>query len=309
MKYIPLAAGRSSLIVSEIILKLKVRDVMQKELVTAGKDVSLKIIQGMMKKSGITGVPIVNGTSIIGIVSMDDIINSLDNRSINDLAGKHMSVNPVTLEDDMPLTIAISYFDKFKFGRFPVLDKHKKLAGMVTQGDILSRLLIEITKEVKALEEKYEKPHTVEMERSRKTYLLKSHDFENAGKASNEIKKYMKKKGISSQLLRRIAVASYELEINVVVHSKGGSLVFNTEREYIEIIAKDSGPGIENIENAMKDGFTTATEKIRAHGFGAGMGLTNVQRVTDKFDIKSSPLGTIAHAIIYFNKEVRNEDK
>jgi CBS domain-containing protein len=309
MKYIPLTAGRTSIIVSEIILKLKVRDVMQKELVTATENVTLKTIQGMMKKSGITGVPIVKGTAIIGIISMDDIINALDNRSIDELAGQHMSTKPVTLEDDMPLTIAVSYFDKFKFGRFPVLDKHKKLVGMVTQGDILSKLLIEITLEVRALEEKYEKPHVIELERSSKTYFLKSHDFENAGKASNEIKKHMKKKGISSQLLRRIAVASYELEINVVVHSKGGSLIFNTEKEYVEIIAKDKGPGIEDIESALKDGFTTATEKIRAHGFGAGMGLTNVQRVTDKFDIKSSPEGTTAHVIIYFNKGVQVENK
>ncbi len=158
--------------------------------------------------------------------------------------------------------------------------------------------------EVKALEDKYEMPHKIEMESSSKTFILKSHDFENAGKASSEIKKYMKKRGISSQLLRRIAVASYELEINVVVHSKGGELIFNTEKEYVEIIAKDCGPGIADIDTALKDGFTTATEKIRAHGFGAGMGLTNVQRVTDKFEIKSSTDGTIAHAII--NLKIRS---
>lgn len=301
MKYIPLAAGRTSVIVSEIILKLKVRDVMQKELITVSEDISLKTIQGIMKKSGITGLPIVSGSSIIGIVSMDDIINALDNRYIDELAGQHMSVNPVTLEDDMPLTIAISYFDKFKFGRFPVLNKNKELVGMVSQGDILSRLLYEITLEVKALEDKYEKPHEIEMERSSKTFTIKSHDFENAGRASGEIKKFMKQKGINSQLLRRIAVASYELEINVVVHSMGGSLTFNTENGYVEIIAKDCGPGIEDIDTALKDGFTTATDTIRAHGFGAGMGLTNVQRVTDNFDIKSSSEGTIAHAVIKLN--------
>jgi CBS domain-containing protein/anti-sigma regulatory factor (Ser/Thr protein kinase) len=301
MKYIPLTAGRTSVIVSEIILKLKVRDVMQKELITATEDISLKTIQGIMKKSGITGLPIVTGNTIIGIISMDDIINALDNRYIDELAGQHMSVEPVTLEDDMPLTIAISYFDKYKFGRFPVLNKNNELVGMVSQGDILSRLLYEITLEVKALEDKYEKPHEIEMGSSSKTYVLKSHDFENAGKASSEIKKYMKKRGINSQLLRRIAVASYELEINVVVHSMGGTLIFNTEKEYIEIIAKDNGPGIEDIDTALKDGFTTATDKIRAHGFGAGMGLTNVQRVTDKFEIKSSSEGTIAHAIININ--------
>lgn len=309
MKFIPLAAGRTSLIVSEIILKLKVRDVMQKNLITATENVTLKTIQGMMKKSGITGVPIVAGQAIIGIISMDDIVNALDDRSIDENAGKHMSTRLVTLEDDMPLTIAISYFDKFKFGRFPVLDKQQKLVGMVSQGDILSRLLLEITLEVRTLEEKYEMPNVIELEKTGNTYKLKSNDFENAGKASTDIKKNLKKKGLSSQLLRRIAVASYELEINIVVHSNGGTLIFNTEKDYVEIIAKDIGPGIEDIENALKEGFTTATEKIRSYGFGAGMGLTNVKRVTDKFELKSSPEGTVAHAIIYLTGRVHDENK
>lgn len=307
MKYIPIGKDKSSTVISEIILKLKVRDVMNTNIITATKNCSLRRIQQLMKVNRITGLPITQDHKIIGIVSMDDIVNALDRGYIEELAETHMTTKLITLEDDMPLTMSISYFNKFQFGRFPVVDKEKNLVGLITQGDITSKLLEEVTNEIKELESKMEKDLFVVLEKQKKEYPLITLDFENAGIASNDIKKFLKTTGLKSKILRRVAVAAYELEINIVVHSHGGKLIFETEGTLIRITALDNGPGIINIEKALQEGFSTATEKIRAHGFGAGMGLNNVKRVSDKFEIQSAPSGTRVISEIYIDQQEENK--
>jgi anti-sigma regulatory factor (Ser/Thr protein kinase) len=90
--------------------------------------------------------------------------------------------------------------------------------------------------------------------------------------------------------------------MNQVVHSDGGTIRFTLTSDKVEIVADDIGPGIDNIEQALVEGFSTANEWIRSLGFGAGMGLVNVQRVSDEFDIKSSKeKGTTVHAFIHLN--------
>ncbi len=310
MKYIPIGKDKSSAVISEIILKLKVRDVMNTNIITATKHCSLRRIQRLMKVNRITGVPITQDHKIIGIISMDDIVEALDKGYIEELAETHMTTKLITLEDDMPLTMSISYFNKFKFGRFPVIDKEKNFVGLITQGDITSKLLEEVTNEIKELESKIEKNTPLKLEKQHKEYQLIPLDFEHAGVASNEIKKILKMTSLNSKILRRVAVAAYELEINIVVHSHGGQLIFETEGTLIRITAVDTGPGILDIEKALQEGFSTATEKIRAHGFGAGMGLNNVKRVSDKFEIQSDPSGTRVISEIYIDQqEASNENK
>ena len=125
------------------------------------------------------------------------------------------------------------------------------------------------------------------------------YDFENAGYASTEIKKILKTRNIDSKTARRIAISAYELEMNLVVHSNGGSIHFLMDDDRVLVQADDTGPGIENVEAALTEGYTTATEWIRSLGFGAGMGLPNVQRVSDEFSITSEPArGTHAKSII-----------
>ena len=110
-----------------------------------------------------------------------------------------------------------------------------------------------------------------------------------------------------------MAVACYELEINLVAHSLGGMLGIDINPERIRISANDLGPGIENIELALTEGFSTASEWVRSMGFGAGMGLPNVKNISDAFEIHSEPgLGTMILSIVYLNKEKKegggNED-
>lgn len=128
-------------------------------------------------------------------------------------------------------------------------------------------------------------------------------NFEKAGFASTEIKKHLKSLKIDSSIIRRIGIASYELEINQVIHSLGGKMIYHIDDEKVIIEAVDIGPGIPEIQKALTEGFSTASEKVRSMGFGAGMGIPNTKRVSDEFTLESSTTGTRAVATIYFNGE------
>jgi anti-sigma regulatory factor (Ser/Thr protein kinase) len=120
-------------------------------------------------------------------------------------------------------------------------------------------------------------------------YDIEQDDFSRAGEASSKIKKLLKQLGIDSGIIRKIAIASYEAEINVVIHSNGGKITVFVKSDCIEVFIEDEGPGIENIELAMTQGYSTATSAIRELGFGAGMGLPNMKRCSDAFFIESKP--------------------
>jgi anti-sigma regulatory factor (Ser/Thr protein kinase) len=128
---------------------------------------------------------------------------------------------------------------------------------------------------------------------SMRQFVVVRNDLTNAGKAANAIKKMLSDAGVEKKIIRRIAVAAYELEINICIHSLGGSMTFILDSHKATVIAKDKGPGIKDVEWALRDGTSTANDWIRSMGFGAGMGLSNSKRVADFFDIKSTvPTGT-----------------
>lgn len=112
-------------------------------------------------------------------------------------------------------------------------------------------------------------------------------DFTSAGQASVQIKKNLRQLGITPDTIRRVSIAMYEGEINMVIHAGGGKADVKVTEEYVEIILKDQGPGIKNIEQAMQEGFSTAPDTIRSLGFGAGMGLPNMKRYSDYMNIES----------------------
>lgn len=119
------------------------------------------------------------------------------------------------------------------------------------------------------------------------TFDIEKDDFDRAGEASSSIKKTLRQLGIDSSIIRKISIASYEAEINIVIHSLGGQIDFEVQPNCIRIVARDRGPGIKNIELAMQEGYSTASEKVREMGFGAGMGLPNMKKCSDKFTVVS----------------------
>lgn len=140
--------------------------------------------------------------------------------------------------------------------------------------------------------------HT-EGERIILTYDVKANEFEKAGEASSNIKNTLKQLGISQKTIRKVAVASYEAEINIIIHSNGGNIKAEISKNMVKLEFEDNGPGIENIELAMQEGYSTASDEVREMGFGAGMGLPNIKRCSDEFDITSTPLGTLINVVFY----------
>ena len=121
-----------------------------------------------------------------------------------------------------------------------------------------------------------------------RNFRTDKNDFTSAGQASIQIKKNLRRLGLDPETIRRVSIAMYEGEINMVIHAHGGVADVNVYEDHIEIILKDTGPGIENIEMAMQEGFSTAADQIRSLGFGAGMGLPNMKRYTDDMKIEST---------------------
>lgn len=131
-------------------------------------------------------------------------------------------------------------------------------------------------------------------------YTVPGDDFTRAGAASGDVKRTLKELGVSPNIIRNVSIAMYEGEINMVIHANGGVIdVEITEKEIIMTL-KDEGPGIENVELAMKEGFSTAPDNIRNLGFGAGMGLPNIKKYTDEFSIDTEiGVGTTLNLKVY----------
>lgn len=289
------------LVVMELLQRLRVKDVMRKrDIASVVRTDSMRYAQNLMKRNHISGVPVLEDGRLFGIVSINDIILALEGGWIGEPCQKHMSTNLVVLEEDMPLAFAIKHFQNYTFGRFPVLDKARNFVGIVSQRDVTRVLMQELTNELARLEGKIVAP-VVETKSegalpyySMRQFVVVHNDLTNAGKAANEIKKMMKDAGLDNKLIRRVAVAAYELEINICIHSVGGTLTFILESEKAQIVAKDNGPGIKDVEWACQDGTSTANDWIRSMGFGAGMGLANSKRMADSFEIVSKvPTGTM----------------
>ena len=118
-------------------------------------------------------------------------------------------------------------------------------------------------------------------------YKVDPDDFTRAGEASSDVKNKLKQLGISPVAIRKVSIAMYEGEINMVIHASGGDITVDVSPEQIRMVLADVGPGIPDIELAMKEGYSTAPEEIRSLGFGAGMGLANMKKYTDYMDIQT----------------------
>jgi serine/threonine-protein kinase RsbT len=126
-------------------------------------------------------------------------------------------------------------------------------------------------------------------------YEVHKEDFVAAGEVSARIKRKLKQIGIEAVTIRKIAIAAYEAEINMIIHSYGGTMTLDIYPDHIIIICADTGPGIKDVALAMQEGYSTASEDIRNMGFGAGMGLPNMNKNSDHMVVESSPEGTTIH--------------
>ena len=117
------------------------------------------------------------------------------------------------------------------------------------------------------------------------TYDISADDFTRAGEASSDVKRKLKQMGVDPEAIRKVAIAMYEGEINMVIHAKGGLITVEMTPQQIKMILADVGPGIPDVELAMQAGYSTAPDEIRSLGFGAGMGLPNMKKYSDEMEI------------------------
>ena len=139
----------------------------------------------------------------------------------------------------------------------------------------------------------------------RRTYQIHGGDFDKAGETATQIKQILKEVGIGSSLIHRAVIIAFEAEMNVVMYASEGAFTFVFTDEDIKLEIADKGPGIEDIDMALTEGFSTATDKMREMGFGFGMGLPNIRKNSDEFDIKSElGIGTTVSAVVRLDSSV-----
>lgn len=292
-----------------LVYELRVRDAMTKSLITAAPSDSLRAIQHLMKVHRISGIPIKQEGRLLGIVSLEDIINALDKGHINDPAERWMTRGVVTLRDHFSLVRAVAEFDRHGFGRLPVLNSAGHLVGILTRGDVTNCLMRQLEKraEEAVAREAALVAAKVGVEKTAHDVAIRAHvrsgDYDSAGRVSQRLRQVLRERGIEPEIRRRAAIVVYEAETNIIIHSIGGRISVMILPDKVVIEAVDSGPGIENIDMAMKEGWSTAGPLARELGFGAGMGLPNIKKCSDRFEIHSElGGGTRLHSEVLLQK-------
>ena len=300
-------------LVHELMYQIKVHQVMNRKVISFPSTSTLREVQLCLKEKKFSGVPIIDNGVLVGIISIDDIITAFDLGHIDDPVGKHMARNVMTIPQNYSVITATNIFKKYHFGRIPVVKAPQSLevVGIVTYGDILSHLLMQVN----AIAEQFEAMETVSKKSDQASgniyrFEIIQDNFDLAGVASTTIKKHLHDRGIAPETVRRIAIICYEAEMNVIIHSLGGHMEVQIFEDRVRIYVADEGPGIPDVEKAMEPGFTTANEKIRALGFGAGLGLPNMKKCADEFSIRSSmETGTEVEVVVYTNRKTAEPGK
>lgn len=302
--------------IHELVREMQVSRVMTTSLLTLPPDASMKQLKDLLREHRISGVPVVKNGELAGVVSIEDLIHALERQQLEAPIRDFMtSEGLVTAQAQEPVMEALRRFEMTGIGRMPVLDARDKLVGIITRGDItmaLLRALQELYNEAEAAQERPQ--YFFEALESENTSLqLRYHvvkgDFARGGDASAKIKRALLRIGASPQLARRVAIAAYEAEVNLIIHTDSGGLILaDIQPDEITVVAQDSGPGIPDVELARQPGYSTATPEVREMGFGAGMGLTNIERCADKMSLWSAVgVGTRLQMIFYVAPEETGE--
>jgi CBS domain-containing protein/anti-sigma regulatory factor (Ser/Thr protein kinase) len=304
--------------VHELIREIRVSRVMTTAMFTVAPDALMGELKELMRQHHISGVPVVENGVLIGIVSIEDLIHSLAEGKLDSPVRDFMTSGElIVARANEPVMEAVRRFESTKIGRMPVLDTQDNLVGIITRGDIIEALLSALQEVYSEAERIHERPEyffqALESDSTSLVlrYTVKRGDFARGGDASAKIKQALLRIGASPILARRVAIATYEAEINLIIHTdNGGTITADIKPYEISILAEDRGPGIADVELARQPGYSTATPEIREMGFGAGMGLVNIDRCTDDMSIWSAPgIGTRLQMIFRVSPEEakRNE--
>ncbi len=281
--------------IQELGYELKVRQAMNTNLTTVEPQASMSKLRGVLRSNRISGVPVTKENKLVGVICVEDLVNWLMSGAKDCAIEEKMSKEVVTLYADEPLVHAINKLQQHGFFHFPVLERESgQLVGTITREDIIRKLLQKLEIEYREEEIRhYRASHIFEDIMADKTslifqYYIVGQDFNRAGESSSALKKTLKRLGTHPDIARRVAIAVYEAEMNVVIYARGGEITVKVDPNQIRIEVEDSGPGIPNIAKAMQPGYSTAPEWVRELGFGAGMGLNNIKKCADEMNITST---------------------
>ncbi len=291
----------------ELVYEIRVEEVMTGDMVTVRPDQTMADVRVIMRDNRISGTPVVENGKLVGMVSIEDLINALLSNAIDAPIREKMTTKVECFFTDDLLVHTIAKFSKHGYKRYPVLDRNGRLVGIITKGNIVQGLLKKLEIEYEMTESKggasrwdrptmrkfFEDVYADEISFTFKYHVAGEQNLKGAGKAASELKNALRILGVCPPLLRRIGVATYEAEINLACYTKGGEIRALVEKWGVTVEAVDSGPGIPDVELAMQAGYSTAPDWVRELGFGAGMGLVNIKKCSDEMELKSSvPDGT-----------------
>jgi CBS domain-containing protein len=301
--------------VQELIYELPIERVMKKDVITVAPETSITELKEVLRVNRISGVPVIEGGHLIGIISIEDLIKALEKGDIESPVRERMTTRPITVRENESVVEAVKKFAQYKVGRLLVVNHQGDLVGILTGGDITRGLLEAVSLNYHVEEiSRYRARHLFEDIISDKTSLILRYkviprDFKSGGRASSRLKRALDRLGAHPEDIRRVAISAYEAEMNLVIHAdNGGELIAEIEPELIHISVVDQGPGIPDIERAMSLGFSTAPNWIRELGFGAGMGLGNIKKCSDSVRLESEVgVGTNLDIIINLKQELSEE--
>lgn len=280
----------------ELLFEMRVSDVLREDVIVMHPDQMMSELCTVLRDHRISGTPVLEDGKLIGIISIEGLICWLNAGGEDCALREHMTPSPECLFPDQMLSHASQRFDRKGYGRFPVVSrKTGELVGILTKGLLIEGMLKKMARVLRKEElRQYRASHIFEdIVATHKglylTYDVAGGDFDQAGTASTQMKRNLQRLGIQPDIIHRLAIASYEAEMNLVIYTEGGTLEFEIAPNQITMRAKDHGPGIENIEKVMQPGYSTAADWVRELGFGAGMGIPNIKKCSDKMRLTSIP--------------------
>lgn len=284
---------------------------MKRDVIKVTPDTSMTELKEILRLNRISGVPVLDGERLAGVISIEDLIKALVQGDVQAPVKERMTTQLITVLESESVVEAVKKFAQYKVGRLLVVNEQGQLRGILTGGDITRGLLETISLDYHAEEiSRYRAKHIFEDIISDRTslilrYKVKAKDFKKAGSASSKLKRAMDRLGAVPEVIRRVAISAYEAEMNLIIHAdEGGELTAELQPEVIRVRAIDHGPGIPNVDQAMSPGFSTAPNWIRELGFGAGMGLMNIKRCADSMRLESTlGKGTRLEIVVYLRQE------
>ena len=297
--------------VQELVYELNTESAMSKNLIEVTPDTPMSEIRDILKEQRISGLPVVSGTALEGIISIEDFIEWVFAGSREEIVADRMSRDVQSVYADEPLVQAVSLLDRLGFGRLPVIDRRSgSLVGIVTKGDIITKLLHVLDLDYQEEEiRNYRASQFFDDLVADETlltfrYTIAGRSIEEGGAVASAMKKTLKRLGVHPSVVRRASIAAYEAEMNVIIYANSGAICVDVDGNSIRLEVTDSGPGIADIEAAREPGFSTAPEWVRELGFGAGMGLANIEACADQFKLESK-VGAGTRLGIHFLMEER----